>query len=96
MNKDVESIYQKTLQGIIDKFDIDEQKLFHSNDAECVQARTVLVISLSKRGLNDKEIADCTHKMRRCSICKIRNKFDADNAGWTVKMCLEHLQKPDL
>lgn len=96
MNKDVEMIYQKSLMAVLEKFDIDEKTLFSSNDAECVQARTALVISLNKKGLSDKEIADCTHKMRRCSICKIRNKFDVGHAAWTVRMCLDHLLKPDL
>ena len=91
MNKNVIELYDGMLAVVLDDYGITEVELFHSNDAECVQARVALVVSLSCRGLSDKEIAECTKKMRRCSVCKIRNHYDDARAPWSVKLCLEHL-----
>ena len=92
MNKNVVALYECVKGKIMEEFGISEQLMFGSNDAECVQARTVLVVELHQRGLSDKEIAECTHKLRRCSICQIRNKYKSGNAPWTVKACLAHLK----
>lgn len=91
MNKNVIEVYNQVLNVVLDDYQLTASELFHSNDAECVQARTVLVVSLNRQGLSDKEIAECTQKMRRCSVCKIRNHYDDDHAPWTVKRCLEHI-----
>ena len=91
MNKNVIELYEKVLNVVLDDYQLTAGELFHSNDAECVQARMVLVVSLNKKGLSDKEIAECTQKMRRCSVCKIRNHYDDARAPWTVRRCLEHI-----
>lgn len=92
MNKNVVELYNKVLAVVLDDYEITEEELFRSNNSECVQAREVLIVTLNKKGLTDKEIAECTQKMRRCSICKIHNRFNPGNASWSVKMCLEHLK----
>lgn len=91
MNKNVIELYNDVLNVVLDDYQLTVGGLFHSNDAECVQARMVLVVSLNKKGLSDKEIAECTQKMRRCSVCKIRNHYDDARAPWTVRRCLEHI-----
>lgn len=92
MNKDVINIYEKILSKVLEDFGITEQLLFGSNDAECVQARQALIVGLADRGLSDKEIAECTRKMRRCSVCRVRNKYDDRTAPWTVRMCIERIR----
>ena len=91
MNKNVIELYEKALKVVLDDYGLSTEELFRSNDAECVQARMSLVVYLHRRGLSDKEIAECTQKMRRCSVCKIRNHYDDARAPWTVKRCLEHI-----
>ena len=91
MNKNVIELYNNVLNVVLDDYQLTVGELFNSNDAECVQARMVLVVSLHKKGMSDKEIAGCTQKMRRFSVCKIRNHYDDSRAPWTVKRCLEHI-----
>jgi hypothetical protein len=92
MNKNVTELYEKALAIVIDEYGLTVEKLFGSNDGDCVQARMALLIALTKEGLTDKEIAECIH-MRRCTVCKIRNKYDDRTAPWTVKICIEHIKK---
>ena len=92
MNKNVTELYNKVLAVVLNEYEITAEELFHSNNSECVQAREVLIVTLNKKGLSDKEIAECTQKMRRCSVCKIHNRFNPGNAPWSVKICLEHLK----
>lgn len=93
MNKNVIEIYKKVLAEVLDEYELDEAAMFSSNAEECVQARQALIIGLSRIGLSDKEIAECTHKMRRCSVCIIRNKYNDGAAPWTVKLCLEKIKQ---
>ena len=92
MNKEKIELYNKVLAQVLEDFELDEAKLFSSNKAECVQARVVLVQSLATR-LSDDDIAACTHKMRRCSVCAIRNKYREECADWSVRHCIERLRK---
>lgn len=91
MNKNVIDLYENILKRILDEFGITEQELFNCNCAECVQARTALVLALSEH-LSDKEIAECTKKMRRCSVCCIRNRYRDNSVPWTVKRCIEAIK----
>ncbi len=93
MNKNVILIYEKALAVVLDEYGIDEKTLFNTNNEECAQARMALVIALHDEGLADKEIAECTKKMRRCSICRIRNRYDDRTTPWTVKRCIENIRR---
>lgn len=92
MNKNVTELYNKALAVVLDEYGLTEEKMFASNEVDCVQARKALIIGLINRGLTDQQIADCTHKLRRCAICKIRNKFAPLTEKWDVKMCIEHIK----
>ena len=92
MNKNVTELYNKALAVVLDEYGLTEERIFKSNEAECVSARRALIIGLINRGLTDSEIADCTHKLRRCAICKIRNKLVGKEEKWDVKMCIEHIK----
>lgn len=93
MNKNIIAIYENALAVVLDEYGVDETTLFGTNDEECAQARKALVIALHEKGLTDKEIAECTKKMRRCSVCKIRNRYDDNTAPWTVKRCIEAIRR---
>lgn len=92
MNKEKCAIYSKVLAMVLDDFGVEEQALFSRNEQDCVQARKALVVGLARRGLSDKDIAELTNKMRRCSVCAIRNKYRDDVAEWTVRHCLDRLK----
>ena len=92
MNKNIQKIYDQALAVVLDEFGMTAEYMFTHNTTECVQARMSLLEALIEEGLTDQDIAELTH-MRRCSICKIRNKFDDKRAPWTVKMCIEHIKK---
>lgn len=92
MNKNVIELYKKALAVVLDEYGVTEERMFNSNDAECVNARKALIMGLIERGLTDQQIADCTHKLRRCAVCKIRNKFAPPTEKWDVKMCIEHIK----
>lgn len=93
MVKEKLNIYADVLSQILENFGLSEEALFCSNEADCVQARQALVVVLAKKGLSDKDIAELTHKLRRCSVCYIRNHYDDGRAHWTVKRCIELLSK---
>ena len=93
MNKNVTELYNKVLSVVLDDFGLTEERMFRGNEPDCVNARVSLVMSLRDEGLSDREIAECTQKMRRCSVCFIRNKFSDKTAHWEVKMCIEHIKK---
>lgn len=93
MNKNVIEIYNKALAVVLDDFGLTKEKMFGSNEPDCVNARISLIVSLHDEKLTDKEIAECTHKMRRCSVCLIRNHYNDKTAHWEVKMCIEHIKK---
>lgn len=92
MNKNVTELYNKALAVVLDEYGVTEERMFNSNDAECVNARKALIMGLIERGLTDQQIAECTRKLRRCAICKIRNKFAPPTEKWDVKMCVEHIK----
>lgn len=92
MNKNVTEIYNRALNVVLEEYELTVEKLFSSNDGDCVQARMALLEALIEEGFSDKEIADST-KMRRCTVCKIRNKYDDKTAPWTVRVCIEHIKK---
>ena len=91
MNKNVIQLYNQALNIVLDDYGLTEDVMFGKNDTDCVHARTALLKSLTDLGLSDKDIAECTKKMRRCSVCKIRNKYDDRTAPWDVKMCIKHI-----
>lgn len=91
MNKYKIELYNNALAEVLDEFGISENELFHSNNAECVEARMALIVALSK-SLSDGEIAELTKALRRCSVCKLRNRYDDKNAPWTVKRCIEYIK----
>ena len=93
MNKNAKEIYDKVLAVVLDDFGLTAEKMFGSNELDCVNARMSLIVSLRAAGLTDKEIAECTQKMRRCSVCLIRNRYSDKTANWEVKMCIEHIKK---
>ncbi len=92
MNKNVVELYSKVLAEVLNEYELEEAVMFASNAEECVQARQSLIVGLADKGLSDKEIAECTKKMRRCSVCKIRNKYDDRSAPWTVQRCIERIK----
>ena len=92
MNKNNKKMYEQALAVVLDEFGMTADYMFGHNAMECVQARMALLEALTEEGLTDKEIAELTH-MRRCSVCKVRNKYDDKKAPWTVKLCIEHIKK---
>lgn len=92
MNKDKKELYNEVLTKILERYELTEERLFNCNRSECVEARTSLVITLHSRGLSDGDIAELTQKMRRCSVCIIRNRYNEANAPWTVRNCIDALK----
>lgn len=93
MNKNAKEIYEEVLSIVLDDYGLTISEMFGSNRAECVNARKSLIISLHDEGLSDSEIAELTQKMRRCSICIIRNNYNDKTAHWEVKHCIELVKK---
>lgn len=93
MNKNVIELYNKALAVVLEDYGLTEGKLFASNEADCVSARRSLIVGLVRRGLSDRDIAECTNKLRRCAVCKIRNKLAGKEEKWDVTMCIEHIKR---
>lgn len=93
MNKNAKEIYDKVIAVVLDDFDLTAEKMFSSNEPDSVNARMSLIVSLRDEGLTDREIAELTQKMRRCSVCLIRNRYSDKTANWEVKTCIEHIKR---
>lgn len=92
MNKEKQRVYNEVLAEVLDRFELTEERMFRCNCTECVEARTSLVMTLTGMGFSDSDIAELTQKMRRCSICLIRNRYSEANAPWTVRHCIEAIK----
>lgn len=92
MNKEKQQVYNEVLAEVLDRFGLTEERMFKYNCAECVEARTSLVMTLNGLGFSDHDIAELTQKMRRCSVCLIRNRYNEANAPWTVRHCIDALK----
>ena len=92
MNKEKQQVYNEVLAGVLDRFGLTEERMFKRNCVECVEARTSLVMTLNSMGFSDHDIAELTQKMRRCSVCLTRNRYNEANAPWTVRHCIEALK----
>ena len=91
MNKEKQQVYNEVLAEVLDRFGLSEERMFKCNCAECVEARSALVMTLNGLGFSDHDIAELTQKMRRCSVCLIRNRYNEANAPWTVRHCIDAL-----
>ena len=65
MNKEKQQVYNEVLAEVLDRFGLTEERMFRCNCAECVEARTSLVMTLSRLKFSDSDIAELTQKMRR-------------------------------
>ena len=92
MNTEKQQVYNEVLAEVLDRFGLTEERMFKCNCAECVEARTSLVMMLNSMGFSDHDIAELTQKMRRCSVCMIRNRYNEANAPWTVRHCIEAIK----
>ena len=92
MNKEKQQVYNEVLAEVLDRFGLTEERMFKCNCTECVEARTSLVMTLYRMKFSDGDIAELTQKMRRCSICLIRNRYCEANAPWTVGHCIEAIK----
>lgn len=92
MNKEKQQVYNEVLAEVLDRFGLTAERMFKCNCAECVEARTSLVITLHDMGFSDGDIAELTQKMRRCSVCLIRNRHSEANAPWTVRHCINAIK----
>ena len=84
-------LYNRALAVVLDAFGITETEMFTSNREACVQARVALVRKLSQY-MSDGDIALLT-PLRRCSICCIKNRYQGDKEPWSVRKCVELLNK---
>lgn len=84
------ALYDVVLAEVLDAFGVTEEELFNCNKEQCKEGRMVLVVALSPF-LSDSDIAAFS-SMKRCSICAKRNKYDKNNASWSVMKCLEIIE----
>ena len=55
MNKNAKEVYDRVLAVVLDDFGLTAEKMFNSNEPDCVHARASLIISLRYEGLSDNE-----------------------------------------
>ena len=97
MNKNVTIVYERVLNVVLDDFDVEVQKMLHSNELECVQARTVLYVSLHEKGFSDTEIAQCCGVCRE-SVNRTRNRFiefveiQKNKVPWLMQISLDKIR----
>lgn len=70
MNKELISLFQRVESKVIQTTGI--KQLFHTNQEEVVDARTILIYILSEQGLTDTQIAELTNLTRQ-GVNKLKN-----------------------
>ena len=70
MNKELISLFQRVESKVIQTTGI--KQLFHTNQEEAVDARTILIYLLSEQGLTDTQIAELTNLTRQ-GVNKLKN-----------------------
>lgn len=56
MNKNMIELYGQALKKVLEEYGITEVEMFNSNNDECVEARSALIVALSDMGMSDKDI----------------------------------------
>lgn len=70
MNKDLITLFQRVESKVMQVTGI--KQLFHTNQEEAVDARTILIYILSEKGLTDTQIASLT-SLTRQGVNKLKN-----------------------
>lgn len=70
MNKELISLFQSVESKVIQVTGVTQ--LFHTNQEEAVDARTILIYILSEKGLTDTQIAALTNLTRQ-GVNKLKN-----------------------
>lgn len=70
MNKDLITLFQRVESKVMQVTGI--KQLFHTNQEEAVDARTILIYILSEKGLTDTQIAALT-SLTRQGVNKLKN-----------------------
>ncbi len=70
MNKELISLFQSVESKVIQVTGVNQ--LFHTNQEEAVDARTILIYILSEKGLTDTQIAALTNLTRQ-GVNKLKN-----------------------
>lgn len=70
MNKELISLFQSVESKVIQITGVNQ--LFHTNQEEAVDARTILIYILSEKGLTDTQIAALTNLTRQ-GVNKLKN-----------------------
>ena len=70
MNQEIISLYHRIETKVIQVTGV--KRLFHTNQEDAVDARTILIYILSEKGLTDTQIAQLTHLTRQ-GVNKLKN-----------------------
>lgn len=70
MNKDLITLFQRVESKVMQVTGINQ--LFHTNQEEAVDARTILIYILSEKGLTDTQIAELSGLTRQ-GVNKLKN-----------------------
>lgn len=70
MNKELISLFQRVESKVTQVTGVNQ--LFHTNQEEAVDARTILIYILSEKGLTDTQIAELTGFTRQ-GVNKLKN-----------------------
>lgn len=70
MNKDLITLFQRVESKVMQVTGI--KQLFHTNQEEAVDARTILIYILSEKGVTDTQIASLT-SLTRQGVNKLKN-----------------------
>lgn len=84
-------LYNRALAEVLETFGVTEEELFSLNKESCIEGRMALVRYLSQY-MSDSDIALLT-PLRRCSICAIKNRYSDASAPWSVRRCVEILNR---
>lgn len=89
MNTEIISLFNRVEEKVTQVTGI--KQLFHTNQEDAVDARTILIHILSEKGLTDAQIAELTHLTRQ-GVNKLKNSVRYRKAKFSFISDLQQIR----
>lgn len=83
-------MYNAVKESVCRNTEVNEADMLSSNREECVDARSILVDVLIRKGVTEKEVSSLTGLTRQC-VNKLKNGFSHRLRKWSVSTNLQSI-----
>lgn len=83
-------MYKNVVAVVCEITGIEEKPMLHSNKEACVDARSILINTLTRMGFTECEISTLTGLSQQC-VNKLKNNFQSRLTKWSVRTNLQSI-----